>query len=108
MARKITCTESDDKTCPKGYQWSRAYRLRTGSPIGLTPEYMVRWDRGFAQTVGTTACDTLTQARHEAGALVTEGRAWAEVFRWAENGTGIRPVFICSYEVETESGAAVA
>lgn len=79
-----------------------------GHPLGgRTPEYMVRWDKGRMET-GTSHCMTLTEARKEARALVAEGRAWAEVFRWAENAAGIRKVFICSYEVAVESGSEVA
>lgn len=106
MARKIECVESDDKTCPKGMRWQRAYRRRLNA-TDRTPEYMVRWDKGHLNT-GTSHCDTLTQARKEARALVAEGRAWAEVFRWAENGVQMRRVHICSYEVAIECGSEVA
>lgn len=110
MARKITVTESDDKTCPQGMRWRSLTRLPVpGCVTGRSrhPDYMVTWDKGRME-IGTSHCATLGQARKEARALVAEGRAWAEVFRWATNGTSAVKVFICSYEVETESGSAVA
>ena len=81
---------------PSGFQWSNAYRKACG---GLqAPEYIVRWERGFYNPPGTSHCATLTEARKEAKSLVAEGRAWASVDRWAENGTSMRAVPICRYE----------
>lgn len=101
MARRIIeCTESDSKALPQGFKWRSAYTGRKGG------DYMVRWDRGGMST-GTSHCNTLTQARKEAQELVKEGRAWAEVFRWAENGASMRSMFLCSYEVALECGSEV-
>lgn len=96
--RKITVTESDCKRLPKGMRWK---------PKG---GYSIRYSRHHIQTNwadGTTHCNTLTEARKDAKSLVREGAAWAEIFRWAENGVSNKGVFICSYEVEEESGAAI-
>lgn len=100
MARRIITVDNDNQQAkPEGTQWRR---------IGLRqhPDYQVRWDRGNLNT-GHTTCESLTQARREARALVREGRAWAEVFRYYESGLRIGKAFICSYEVEIESGSAV-
>jgi hypothetical protein len=100
MARRtISVTESDDKSLPKGMHWRTV-----GKPAH--PDYMVRYDRG-GMDVRHSHCASLTQARKEARAIVREGRAWAEVFRWAESGVSMRSVFIASYEVEIESGASL-
>ena len=109
MRRKIECNESDiATTLPYGYQWLRAYRRKSGSPLG-TDEYMVR-SRSDAGSMETRHdhCATLTEARKHAKAIVRNGKAWAEIFRWAENGQGMRKVFIASYEVALESGSEVA
>lgn len=92
---KITCTNFQGKK-PDGFRWSNAYRKLCGkSPA---PEYVVRWERGYFNPPGTSHCDTLTAARKEAQSLVAEGRAWASVDRWAENGVSVRAVPICHYE----------
>lgn len=98
MSRKIVVQESDEKLLPTGMRWKK----KGG--------YSIRWSRHHIATNwadGNSSCDNLTQARKEARALVREGAAWAEVHRWAENGTTSRGVFICSYEVEEESGSAI-
>ncbi len=99
MNRKITITESDDKQLPKGMHWRR---------IGLAQhaDYQVRYDKGHLET-GHTSCTSLTEARRTARSIVREGRAWAEVFRYAENGVSIKPVFICSSAAEVESASTV-
>lgn len=98
MARKIT-VQNENQQKPGAARWRK---------IGAAghADYMVRFDRGHMGT-GHTHCDTLTEARKCARNIVKEGRAWAEVFRYWETGQAIGKAFICSYEVETESGAAV-
>lgn len=99
--RKITVTESDDKKCPKGFKWEE---------VAGKPSYLIRWSRNHIHTSwadGNTHESSLTAARKSARSLVQEGAAWAEVFRYAKNGVSLKPIFMCSYEVEVESGSAV-
>ena len=98
MPRKIVVSESDNKNLPSGYSWTFN---------GRTRGYSVRSGNG-AMSVKRGDFRTLTEARKHARAMVRAGKAWSEVFRWAESGVGIRAVFIASYEVELESGSAVA
>lgn len=98
MARKITVDESYDKNPPAGYSWKFNGRARG---------YSVRSSNG-PLSVKHEDFPSLTEARKHARAIVRGGLPWAEVFRWAESGTGIKKVFIASYEVEIESGSAIA
>jgi len=96
--RKITA-ENFNEPKPPHATWRR---------IGAKkhPDYMVRYDRG-GLNVGHSHYGSLTLARKDARALVREGRAWAEVFRFWESGAQIGKAFIASYEVEIESGSSV-
>lgn len=96
--RKIVVSESDNKSAPIGYSWKFNNRTRG---------YSVRSSGGDMQTKHEDF-STLTEARNRARSIVRNGKAWAEVFRWAESSVGIKAVFIASYEVEIESGATVA
>lgn len=98
MKRKIVCNNFEQRP-PAGMKWRRI-----GRPPH--PDYNVRFDRGHMET-GHTHCASLTEARRTAKAIVREGRAWAEVLRYAEDFNRIKSVLIASYEVEVESGSAI-
>lgn len=99
-ARKVTLTDNTPDSLPKGYEWLKRYRQRTGSPLGCD-EYSVRSDAGGMST-RVDWFPTLTEARKFARSICKRGQVstWAEVFRWCENGQGIRSVFQCAYERE--------
>lgn len=99
MRRTITVQESESKALPAGMRWRTIGAARH-------PDYMVRYDRGNLET-GHSNYVSLTEARKAARSIVREGRAWAEVFRFAENGAAIKAVHMASYEVSWEAGAEV-
>jgi hypothetical protein len=101
--RQITIT-NDPETRPRGMTWRNIWRKKCPGVLG--PNYTVRIDAAGMRHE-TKGADTLTQARRIARAAVRDGAAWAEVFRYAENGVSIKSVFVASYEVETESGSSV-
>lgn len=88
---KIDITESPDKSCPRGMRW--AGRFTPGKA-----EYQIRVGNGHCESPIVEWVNTLTEARKKARASVRSGKAWAEVFRWAETGVSLRKVWICTYE----------
>ena len=70
---------------PMGMHWRK-----TGYP------YMIRSDGGGLSTATHDAL-TLTDARKQATARA-KSCGWAEIFKWAEDATKIKPVFVASYE----------
>lgn len=86
FARRVTVTNEPEPTAPH-LKWAAS-----------RPQYQVRSDAGAM----STRCEdfaTLTEARKAARARA-RACGWAEVFRWAENGTTLRKFFVCSYERE--------
>lgn len=86
--KKLTVDNSPAARLP-GMHWRK-----TGYP------YQVRTDGGNLCTKFID-CETLTTARKVAKAYARRVN-WAEIFRWSENGTMIKPVFIASYDWGSE------
>lgn len=85
-ARKIEVTNKPDPL-PSGMHWRK-----TGYP------YMVRSDGGGLST-STNDAQNLRDARKQATARA-KSCGWSEIFKWAEDATKIKPIFVASYERE--------